>query len=382
MDRRRHDAFLQGQHRGDGLDGARGAEHVAVHRLGAADVGLVGEIAHRDLICLGLGHVVEERARAVGVDIDIVLGGIESGLLQRDADALGLGGAVRARGRGVVGVAGAAVARDLGIDVGAAGLGVLHLLEDDDGGTVGHHEAAAVGVERQGGVLRIRGAGQRLGVREAGDTDRYGTAVAAARDDGVGVAVLDGAERLADGVRGGGAGRHDVDAGALGAELDGDLAAGHVGDHRRDEVGGDPLAGLVLEELLQLALDGREAADTGADIGAQTARLDVLAAHQAGVVHRLPGGSHRIDGEGILLADERLVHPVFFRIEIPDHAADLDGQVICRELCDMVNSAHAVDKVVPKSLDIVSDAREDAESGHNYSFLHKRINFIRRKGSK
>ena len=53
---------------------------MAVHRFRAAYVDLVGGLSERQLVGRGLGHVVELRAGAVGVDVDFVLSRIESGL--------------------------------------------------------------------------------------------------------------------------------------------------------------------------------------------------------------------------------------------------------------------------------------------------------------
>ena len=54
--------------------------------------------------------------------------------------------------------------------------------------------------------------------------ERVDGGLRAAGDDGVGIAVANGAERLADGVGAGGAGRHHGQAGALAVVADGDVA--------------------------------------------------------------------------------------------------------------------------------------------------------------
>ena len=55
-------------------------------------------------------------------------------------------GAVAIFGRrgDVIGVAGQAVADDLGVDLGAARLGVFELFQHDDAGALAHDEAVAV----------------------------------------------------------------------------------------------------------------------------------------------------------------------------------------------------------------------------------------------
>ena len=190
----------------------------------------------------------------------------------------------------------------------------------------------------------------------------------AAGDDGVGIAVPDGAERLAETVRGGGAGRDDIQARALGLVLDGDMAGRDVGDHRRDEQRGDPLAGGVLDHLGRLAVLDLEAADAGAHIDAQAERVDVHVLPfglQAGRFHGLPGGGHRELGELVLLADEGLVHIIPLGIEVLDFAGDRDGHVL--EVLDVVDAADTVHEILPIGIEVISHGGNDAHAGNNYS---------------
>ena len=242
-------------------------------------------------------------------------------------------------------------------------------LEDEDGGAVAHHEALPVRVEREGGVFGIRGAGKGLRVGEAGHADRNGGVLGAAGDDGVGIAVPDGAVRLAEAVRRSGAGRDDVQARALRLVLDGDMAGRDVGDHRRDEQRGDPLAGGILDHLGRLPVLDLEAADAGAHIDAQAERVDVhLLAFslQAGSLHGLPGRRHGELGELVLLADKGLVHIVLLRIEILHFAGDRDGHVL--EVFDIVDAADAVHEVLPIGIEVISHGGNDAHAGDNNSF--------------
>ncbi len=80
----------------------------------------------------------------------------------------------------------------------------------------------------------------------------------------VGVAVLDGPVRLADGVRGRGAGRDGAEVGPRQAVAHRHQAGRHVGNEHRDEEGGDA-SGPLLEVDLALLLEGRDAADPAAD---------------------------------------------------------------------------------------------------------------------
>ena len=54
-------------------------------------------------------------------------------------------------GGDVVGVAGQAVADDLGVDLGAAGFGVLQLFQHHDASAFAHDEAVALAVPWAGG---------------------------------------------------------------------------------------------------------------------------------------------------------------------------------------------------------------------------------------
>ena len=146
--------------RGDQLDAAGGAEQVADHALGAADGELVGVLAEDLLDGLGLGHV----AQSVLVPWALMYS-MSSGLmrasLQGQLHGLGGAAALGMRGGDVVGVGGAAVAEQFGIDAGAALLGVLEFFEDEDAGALAQDEAVAVLVERPAGRL----AGRRCAAR-------------------------------------------------------------------------------------------------------------------------------------------------------------------------------------------------------------------------
>ena len=131
-------------------------------------MGLVGGIPEGKLTCEGLRAVVELRARAVRIDIERVCGFVVAGLPESIDDAPRLGDPVRTRGRGMVGVAGVAVAHHLPVYPRASREGMLQLLQHQHCGTVPHDEALAVGAERQGGVFRILRAAESLCVRETG----------------------------------------------------------------------------------------------------------------------------------------------------------------------------------------------------------------------
>jgi hypothetical protein len=75
--------------------------------------------------------------------------------------------AVGTRGRHVVRVVAERVARDLGVDVRAASLGVLVLFEHEDRRPFAHHEAVALSIERpRRTVRRAVARGHRANDRE------------------------------------------------------------------------------------------------------------------------------------------------------------------------------------------------------------------------
>ena len=103
-----------------------------------------------------------------------------------NAGSLGIGT------RDVISIIGVAVAHDLGINVRTARLRMFHALEYQHASALAHHKAVAVCIERAASRRRIGVGGQCAAGRKAcngiGDNGRLG----AAREDRVGIAVLEG----------------------------------------------------------------------------------------------------------------------------------------------------------------------------------------------
>src|SRR5690606_21926877 len=153
---------------------------------------------------LELADVTHWGAGAVGVDV--VDGTLDA--LQSHAHAAH--GALAGRRDHVKAVGGGAVADDLGIDLGAARLGVLQLLHHHDAGSAGDDEAVAVGVIGTGGFLRrvvVPGGEGAHGVEAHGHGPVLFLAAAGKHD--VLLAELDQLQGMADAVSAGGAGRGD-----------------------------------------------------------------------------------------------------------------------------------------------------------------------------
>ena len=234
---RGHHALLERHGAGHDLDGTRGTDHVPRHRLGRRDVrGARRVLAECTLNARRLGRIVELGRGAVGIDVE-ALERLDVALGHRQRYRAGNAGSLGIRARDVIGIIGVAVAHDLGINVRTARLCMLHALEYEHAGTLAHHKAVAVCIERATSRRGIGVGGQCATGRKAcngiGDNGRLG----AAREDRVGIAMLDGAERLTHRMGRGRARGHHGQGRALCLVANRNVARSHVGDHHRDHIG-------------------------------------------------------------------------------------------------------------------------------------------------
>ena len=256
---RRHHALLERHGAGHDLDGARGTDHVAGHRLGRRDVrGARRILAKRTLNARRLGRIVELGRGAVSVDIE-ALGRLNVALGHRQRYRTGDACRVRVGTRDVVGIIGVAVAHDLGINVRTARLRVFHALERQHAGALAHHKAVAIRIERTTCRRRVRISGESTAGRKARNGIGDDCGLGAASQDCIGIAMLDGAERLAHGMSRRRASGHHGQGRALRLVAYRDGARCHVGDHHRDHIGrctARPLIGNrvdVVDECLHAA---------------------------------------------------------------------------------------------------------------------------------
>src|SRR2546423_3215214 len=113
---------------------------------------------------------------------------------------------------------------------------MLHLLEDQYSGAFAHNKAVASSVERTGRSLgRIVALGQSLHVGKAADRHRCHRRLGATADHDVGVAVLNGSERITYRMSTRSASRDCGVVWAFGVELHRDNAGGDVSDEHGDE---------------------------------------------------------------------------------------------------------------------------------------------------
>ena len=214
--------------------------------LGRGDRGAARVLlAERDLDHLRLGGVAERRRGRVRVDV-ADLGRLDARVVDRGPHRAGRALAGRVGLGHVRRVGRHAVADQLGVDLRAARLRALELLEHDRAGGLAHHEPVAVGVERPRGALRVVVAPRERAHRvEAGDADARDRRLAAAGDHRVGAAEADRVERVADRHVRGGAGGALAHQRALGAELDRDPAGAHVRDDAGDRERADAVGAAV-----------------------------------------------------------------------------------------------------------------------------------------
>ena len=151
VDRRGDDVLVDGLDGENGLECSGGAEQVAGHGLGGAEVQLVGVVAEDFVYGLLLAAVADGRGGAVQVDVVDVLGPetcVAQGVLHDEDGSEPFG----VRGGDVVCVGAHAAAHYFGVDLGSARLGVLKLFEHERGGTLADNEPVLAS-RRRGGML-------------------------------------------------------------------------------------------------------------------------------------------------------------------------------------------------------------------------------------
>ena len=275
----------------------------------------------------------------------------------------------RMRRRHVIGVARQAVADHLGIDLGAARLGMLIFLEHHHARTLAHDEAVAILVVGAAGLFRrvVEPGGESARLREAGDAERADRALRAARQHHVGIVHRDHARCIADRVRAGRAGGDHRVVGAHQPIFDRDLARDQVDQPAVDEMRRDA-ARPLFEADDRLALDPRQAADARADRAAGAQPLLLAHLGQPRILQRLAGGIDAVDDERIDLALD-LVIDTLARIEAVGvvgglHLAGDAALLVARvEARDRPRAGLAGEDVGPGGLHIRTQRGDEAQSG-------------------
>ncbi|EGE57185.1 hypothetical protein RHECNPAF_470074 [Rhizobium etli CNPAF512] len=205
----------------------------------------------------------------------------------------------------VVTIRGGAVADDFGVDLGAAGLGVLKLLEHQHAGAAGDDEAVAVDVigarGAVGRVIVLGGHGAH-GVEEIGH--RPVEIFVAAGKHHVLLAPLDHLGGIADAVRRGRAGRRDRIIDAVNLEPGGECGGGGRRHRLRYGEGADALRAVVLDGDVGRFDQGAGGRTAGAHDDAGAFVLGVVLLFQTGISDRLfhgdmvPGAALRQEAHG------------------------------------------------------------------------------------
>src|SRR5580658_2224575 len=212
-------------------------------------------------------RVTERRRGAVGVEVADVAGiqfRIAQGVAHDPESTFVFGSGLRH----VIRVGTHAIADQLREDGSAAAAGMLEFFEHQDAGAFAHDEAVAIfvpGTAGAGGV--VIASGKRAHGGKSAHAHGSDRGFGASGDHYVGVAVLNDAEGIANGVRAGGAGGGRRFIRALGSEAHGNVTGGEVDDSVRYKTGRYP-ARAVFDQRAVLALYHVESADAGADVHA------------------------------------------------------------------------------------------------------------------
>src|SRR5215472_3779309 len=208
---------------------------MAGHRLGGTNDHLVGMLAKGALDRRCLDFITDRRRSAMRVDVADLFR-VDAGIthsIAHDTEATisifgGLGD--------VVGVCTHAGADDFGKNLRVSLLSMLEFFQNHDASAFPDHKAVAILVPWTAGAMWIIVAcGKSAHSRKSTDAHRSDRSLGAAGNHHVGIAVLDDACSVADGVGAGGASRTSRLVRTLGVVTHTDLSSGEVYDGRRNE---------------------------------------------------------------------------------------------------------------------------------------------------
>ena len=314
-----------------------------------------------------LGRIVELGRGAVGIDVE-TLGRLDVALGHRQRYRAGNAGSLGIGTRDVISIIGVAVAHDLGVNVRTARLRMFHALEHEHAGALAHHKAVAVCIERAASRRRIGVGGQRTAGRKAcnsiGDNGRLGTA----REDRIGIAMLDGAERLAHGMGRGRARGHHGQGRAFCLVADRDIARSHVGDHHRDHIG-RCTARPSIGDRVDVVDKCLHAAHARAHVDAQAFVIDGAFDIKARIVHGLVRRRHRKLNAGVEMLGVTLAK-VLVAVKALDLGRHLNGKRIRIEVRDRADTARAGAHSRPGGKRRVAERRYGTDAGDCNSLFH------------
>src|SRR6476661_1970562 len=373
IDRWRNHAITDHERADEEFQRAGGPKHVPRRRLRGTDVELLRVVAKDGLDRSRLVEVVRGRRGSVRVDVADVRGRDPSVLDGPPHGALSAF-PVRRGLRDVVRIPGGAVANDLGVDLRAAPLRVLELLEDHDSRTLAHHEAVTRRIEgARSRFRRIVALRQRLHVREAADGHRRDRRLGATRDHHVRIAVRDGAERITDGVCARRACGYGGVVRALCVEEHRDDAGRDVGDEHRDEERRDlPRPAFAIDVVL--LLEALQPADAAAEDDAGGIGIVAVSGPELGILHGLDGSRDRVLRVSVGSLGFFSIH-VLERIEPFDFAREPHRELARVELGDRRRAGAPVDQRTPGRRHVVADWRERTDPGDDDPSLRHALTF-------
>ena len=162
---------------------------------------------------------------------------------------------------------------------------------------------------------------------------------------------------------------HHGQAGALGIVADSDVARSDVGNHGGDKEWRDAACSLLI--ILEcLTNEGADSSDTRAYIHSQSARINILTAHQSAIFHRLIGSSNGILAIEVHFTYIGALQSVSCRVKVLHLRHDAYGEVHVIKPLDKVQSAFAFDKAIPEIGNSVSNGANSAQSCNYNSSFH------------
>ena len=252
-------------------------------------------------------------------------------------------------------------------DVGSPGLREVVILEHHHTGAFARDKPVAGVVEGPRGPLRlIVTSRESLHVGETGETQRGNGRFCPARHHGLGIAALDDARGLADGMVAGGAGGGDREVGSLETVPHRHHPRTHVDDQHRNQERRDAPRSLF-QKLDLVGLGGLQTSDAAADQNAHLGRIEVRHPVEPALGHRLNGGGDRKVDIGIGAFDILLGHPGG-RIEVLDLGGDPNGEGADIELGDQAASGFSGGQTFPERINPGSDGSHGSHSCDDNSF--------------
>ncbi len=300
----------------------------------------------------------------MGVDI-INLGRADLGGVQGHLHAAAGTFSARCRSGQMVGIGGQAVTTNLAIDFGPSFYRGLIFLKDNDSGPLGHDEAVAILIEGAAGSGRVTVAGgQGLHDVETTDGQRRDGRFGSTGDHSVGVAALDHAESVANGVGSGRTGGDRRNIWPFGTKTDGYLPGSQVDDQHRDEEGRYLLIPAI-EHGLMVFLDRRQPTEPGPDQNSDSLRV-VLGNLETRIGHGHFSRSHGVLDEQVHLFDF-FFSDELFGVEILDLSGNLGRQIRGIKPGNAINARLALQQCSPVFLNAGTQGGHHTETSYNDS---------------